>query len=160
MTRRRPAVERFAAKYVGLPSGCWEWCGFRNGKGYGIFHDGERMVKAHRWSWEHANRRPIPDGLTIDHLCRNRSCVNPEHLEPVTDAENRRRGVAFRRALASERPTPEPVAPKVACVNGHEFTPENTRLRTRASRGGTVERVCRACVRDRQRVLYARRTAA
>lgn len=69
---------------------CWEWTGTKISKGYGEFSvDGEN-VYAHRWSYEH-HVGPIPEGLVIDHLCCNQGCVNPEHLEPVTNEENLRR---------------------------------------------------------------------
>lgn len=95
----RTLAQRFAAKYVELPSGCWEWVGTRNEKGYGMFWSPslQRPIRAHRFAWEQAYGRAIPEGLTIDHLCRFTSCVNPDHLEPVTDAENQRRGWEYRR---------------------------------------------------------------
>lgn len=93
-----PAVDRFAAKVALAPSGCLEWMGSTNPGGYGSFAarptsvDSKRVM-AHRWSYEH-HVGPIPSGLDLDHLCRNRKCVNPAHLEPVTRSENVRRAVA------------------------------------------------------------------
>lgn len=75
---------------VGL---CWEWSGARSGLGYGCFWFGTRMIRAHVWAWL-ALVGPIAEGLDLDHLCRNTRCVNPDHLEPVTRAENARRGHA------------------------------------------------------------------
>lgn len=71
---------------------CWVWTANTH-KGYGNYGSRERRQKAHRWAWEFTNG-PIPDGLEIDHLCRNRACVRPTHLEPVTHAENVRRAMA------------------------------------------------------------------
>lgn len=82
------------------PSDCWIWQGKDTGTGYGQFYVPDRRVLAHRWSYEHFVG-PIPDGLHIDHLCRNRACVNPKHLEPVTAAENVRRAYLARERKAS-----------------------------------------------------------
>ena len=88
----RADVSRVLSRYVEV-DGCWLWTGGRRG-GYGRIKLAETgTVDAHRLSYEH-HIGPIPDGLVIDHLCRNRSCINPAHLEPVTTAENIRRGEA------------------------------------------------------------------
>ena len=88
------------------PSGCWEWRGCKNPKGYGLFRqalpssDLGRLVIAHRFAYE-LSHGAIPKGLTLDHLCRNRACVRPDHLEPVSLRENIQRGFRLR-AVAQE----------------------------------------------------------
>lgn len=88
----RTPIQRFTDKWMPVPeSGCWVWTDEDNHSGYGVFWDGKRSWMAHRFSYEHFVG-PIPEGLTLDHLCRVRCCVNPKHLEPVTIQENVRRG--------------------------------------------------------------------
>lgn len=144
----RSVLDRFAEKVALTESGCLEWIGGKTVTGYGQIYAGTDapVVKymAHRWSYEH-HVGPIPDGLEIDHLCGNRACVNPDHLEPVKHAENLMRSDGFSAVHAK----------KTHCLNGHEFTAENTRQRK--GRGG---RECRACCRDRDRARYRRRKAA
>lgn len=111
---------------------CWEWPGSKV-SGYGTINADGETQRAHRVVYE-AVVGPIPDGLVLDHLCRNRCCVNPAHLEPVSFAEN---------VLRGESP-PAINARKTACDNGHEFTPENTRI----YKG---YRICRICARDTTR---------
>lgn len=84
-------VDKFDRHWIPEPnSGCWLWLGASNENGYGLITRGKRTVKAHRFSYERANG-PIATKLEIDHLCRNKCCVNPAHLEAVTHGENRRR---------------------------------------------------------------------
>ena len=123
---------------------CWVWIGANTGgeHPYGVTWDGTRRVKAHRFSYE-ASGRTIPDGLVIDHLCRNTRCVRPSHLEPVTAAENILRGTA---------PGPRAINTNL-CKRGHEYTPENTFVR------GDGYRECRECMRMRSRAKKARKRA-
>jgi hypothetical protein len=115
-----------------LPDDCWLWPWAKDREGYGFTREAGRQLRAHRWSYARFVG-PIPLGLTIDHLCRCPSCVNPKHLEPVTIAENTRRG----RSGEGNRN-------KAHCPHGHAYTPENTRL----GRQGR-QRFCRACDRAR-----------
>ena len=88
-------TEQFFFGKVKKTNTCWIWNGcVRNG--YGLFRYKEKVIGAHRFSYE-LLRGPIPKGLQLDHLCRVRNCVNPNHLEPVTQAENLRRGSISRK---------------------------------------------------------------
>lgn len=112
------------------PDGCWRWTGATGGARnhlYGVANG----TTAHRVAYEFFVG-PIPTGMVLDHLCRNTMCVNPEHLEPVTQRENLERGQGRSRASTH-------------CKNGHEYTPENTRI---VVIRGYETRVCRACKRD------------
>lgn len=120
--------ERFMDKVSPEPmSGCWLWLGFTNPKGYGRFRiEGKNgpVGQAHRVAYE-LFRGPIPSGLTLDHLCRVRSCVNPAHVEPVTAVENVRRGGNVQ---------------KPHCPQGHPLSGDNLSLRS-------GQRSCRICNR-------------
>lgn len=142
------AIERFMAKVKKAITGCWEWTACRDRKGYGLFHIGirqdrtRRLVQAHRFAYQNLVA-PIPAGMVLDHLCRNPSCVNPAHLQPVTAAENNRRG---------NSPTSINCR-KTHCPRGHEYNAENTYL----TPGGG--RHCRICSRSRWKALRQRRKA-
>lgn len=123
---------RFFAKVRVAENGCWEWTGARDDDGYGYFRppDG-KIYRAHRVSYEICFG-PIPDGLCTDHLCRNRSCVNPMHLEPVTWRENVLRGdTGPARNLA-----------KTHCHKGHPLSGENLYVRPNGWR------ICKECRRQ------------
>lgn len=133
---KRPAIDRFLEKVDQQdgPDGCWLWTAQLNHGGYGCFtSESGKAVLAHRWAYEHYVG-PIPDGLQIDHLCRVRHCVRPEHMEAVTQTENVRRGVSGEvngaRQLA-----------KTHCPHGHPYSGENLYVNTKG------QRVCRTCQR-------------
>lgn len=90
--RRMDLRDRIRRKVAVSPSGCWEWTGATSGKGYGYLRIGGKANYAHRVAYE-AFVCPIPDGLVIDHLCRNTVCCNPEHLEAVENSVNVKRGL-------------------------------------------------------------------
>lgn len=115
-------------------TGCWHWTAAKT-LGYGKFKTPERTWQAHRRSYTQF-KGPIPDGAVLDHLCKNKGCVNPDHLEAVTQGDNVRRGKG------------NGYKEKTHCKNGHEFTPENTYIRP----GTNGSRDCRAC----KRIINAR----
>lgn len=136
---RKSLSIRFEEKYIPEPmSGCWLWTASLTDSGYGQIGSpggrGLRPMEAHRAAWE-LYRGKIPDGLDIDHLCRNRACVNPDHLEPVSRQINLLRGIGI----------PAINAAKTHCKHGHEFTPENTYIHTIK---GHTQRQCLTCRRE------------
>lgn len=92
--KRTSDLERFRS-HVQKAGDCWEWTGQLDRYGYGAFKYQGKKHKAHRWIYEKLHFTLEPD-MVVDHLCRNRKCVRPEHLELVTMAENTRRGIAHR----------------------------------------------------------------
>jgi len=129
---------RFWAK-VDKTGDCWEWTGGKIPGGYGQFWSGERQMGAHRFAYELCVG-PIPSGLVIDHLCRNRACVNPEHLHAVSQRWN--------ILLGAGNPS------KTHCPQSHPLSGEN--LYT-PPKGG---RYCRECMRQRSREWKARQKVA
>lgn len=139
----QPLDERIRSRVRIDESGCWLYLGNTNGKGYGLMTVGSRIdgtyktASVHRLSYE-VFVGPIPDGLTLDHLCEVKHCCNPEHLEPVTNAENsKRRGDRMEK-----------------CRRGHPRTPENFYLNSAG------RRQCRPCVRIARAARRQRRQEA
>jgi len=135
-------LDRFMARVEKLPGSCWLWGGGKRGKGYGSFSVGGRGVYAHRFAYEQFVG-PIPVGLVIDHLCRVRHCVNPEHLRAVTNRENVLCGAGL----------PAQCIRKTHCPAGHEYTTANTGRRRDGSRQ------CLAC-KKKQHTRYMRKYRA
>ena len=121
-----------------LSSGCWLWEGSHQEKGYGFFAVNQKVQIAHRVAYE-MFKGPIPEGLTIDHLCRNRRCVNPDHLEAVSIRTNTLRGEAVSAKNLR----------KTHCIRGHPLSGDNV---YRDPKRGV--RNCRECRRIVKRDLY------
>lgn len=140
----QPAINRFNAKVrrFGHPEGCWQWTAYiDNTTGYGKFMWNETVSSAHRFAYGHFVGA-IPDGLQIDHLCRNRWCVNPKHLEPVTLVENLLRGDTTHWGRWQRE--------KTHCPRGHGYTTDNVWTSSSGSR------YCRSCNRERMAERRAR----
>lgn len=141
----KTARERFLRQTRITDSGCVEWTGFLDRDGYGQFRPGGRdssKVRSHRWAYEHFVS-PIAEGMVLDHLCRNRACVNAAHLEQVTPRENWLRGDGPARINAD----------KTHCINGHALSGDNL-----ITHGG--KRACRTCRRRSDLAGYHRRKAS
>jgi len=133
-------LERFWSKVEKQDDGCWVWIGGLFNTGYGCFSFSGKNKAAYRWLYELAVG-PVPDGLQLDHLCRNRACVRPSHLEPVTCQENLLRGETLAALQAA----------KTHCPQGHPYNDENTYQTPSGSRA------CRECRRTRSREYQRRR---
>lgn len=153
-TGARSTVSEFIAaawkKIAVDESGCWVWQGLLSSSGYGLMSVGGRRTQAHRWTYENIGGHQIPDGLVMDHLCRNRACVNPDHLEPVTNRTNLARGVSFTGINLR----------KTHCPQGHEYTPENTYVARGRFPDSSGMRKCRTCGTEQKRAQRARHAAA
>lgn len=143
---RREVVRRFLAvapplllvkfaERVRSDGGCWHWMGVKDREGYGHFHCGGARFRPYRLSYEWKTQAPFPSDLVPDHLCRNTSCVNPDHIEPVTHRENILRGdtIAGRNAR------------KTHCDHGHPFDEVNT-YRWKGGKAGR-SRACKTCIK-------------
>lgn len=138
---------RVYAKISVRDDGCWEWTGHRNSKGYGRYQfTGGRTLGAHRmvYAYHHGN---LPN-MDLDHLCRNRACCNPAHLEPVTKRTNTLRGVGVSAINAQ----------KTHCSQGHLL--EGRNLAALPGRSGFGERRCKRCHADSQRKYRSRKGRA
>lgn len=128
--------QRFWSKVeVNSETGCWNWTAYKKKNGYGVFKINKKLKMAHRFSYE-LFKSSIPKGLELDHLCRNRACINPNHLEPVTNRENIMRGNGI--CGINRR--------KTHCINGHEFNKENTYYRSTGP-----YRDCKKCMYNRNK---------
>ena len=133
LRRELPLVERFWTYVVKTAGDCWEWSGGHTGDGYSCFSvSREEAYPAHRFAYELVVG-PVPEGLELDHLCRNPGCVNPAHLEPVTHDENMKRAdnANGTRSAATH------------CPKGHPYDRENT-----IHRNG--RRHCKACAKEKR----------
>lgn len=134
MTAQARLTERFWSK-VDRTESCWLWTAVLNSAGYGRFHLDGKMRLAHRVAYE-GMVGAIPEAAQLDHLCRTRRCVNPSHLEPVTQRENILRGESVVASCARA----------THCPQGHPYDDENTRVSSTSGWRG-----CRACSREKHR---------
>lgn len=121
-------------------SGCWLWSAADDSHGYGYAFSRAywKQIKAHRLSYE-LFVGPVPEGKELDHKCRVRCCVNPQHLEPVTHLENVRRGEGGKAGAAFQRS-------KTHCRSGHPYDESNTYRHV--DKHGQEKRHCRECMRQ------------
>lgn len=133
-------LEKLSAQMSVTPDGCFEWCGYDNGVGYGlVYHDGKNRL-THRLAYSEFVGE-IPHGYDIDHLCRNTRCFNPDHLEAVTHRENVLRGVGWSATRAAQ----------THCLRDHEFSVANTAYKANGTRR------CRACAAAHEKRYRANR---
>lgn len=139
-----PVEQRFYKFISPEPNtGCWLWTGTRV-DGYGVIATAKRKsVKAHRLSFEML-KGPLLDGLLIDHMCRNRACVNPEHLRQVDRRTNNLENSMGQSAINAQ---------KIMCNHGHTYTEENTKIYLKED-GSIKKRECIACAKRRNMARY------
>lgn len=141
---------QFWSKVERRDSGCWEWTGALTASGYGSGWNyayplgGKRRTSAHRQSYL-LTKGEIPEGLQIDHLCSNKKCVNPDHLEAVTQRENLHRAPNTLVSINSA---------KTHCARGHEYAGENLTVNAKGFR------YCKTCNRENQRKFHERHPGA
>jgi hypothetical protein len=172
INREAKSYERFISRISVAASGCWEMDTFHDRNGYAQFHRSKNLYKAHRISYEW-HKGKILAGLTVDHLCENKGCVNPEHLEAVTREENGRRHNAkgYKKwwvTLSDEdRATfVENVSKKASqvaaakklkathCRRGHEWKPDTTYIVPASG-----HRRCNVCFAEVQKRVYVKQMA-
>lgn len=141
---RSPAIDRILAKTTEDDNGCWIFHGSDNGVGYGVVFNEGRQEYTHRVTYEFFIAE-IPEGLQIDHLCRQRRCCNPWHLDPVTTAVNVARGEARLRSGAWRA---DFELSKTHCPAGHAYDSENTYI---TSKGHRQCRLCKTAAELRYR---------
>lgn len=133
-------ISKFTLKYfINQETGCWEWTAGKSSDGHAMMYLEGKMIYAHRWSYEYYNT-VIPSKYIIDHLCRVRHCVNPNHLEAVTSKENVRRGDHSRMGWNNKE--------KTHCPNNHEYSKENTYIKNKKYR------VCATCAKEQSKNYY------
>lgn len=131
-------IKRFWS-HVKKTNTCWNWLAGKSKTGYGIFKFNDKFMLVHRLSYE-LSKRKIPQGKQLDHLCRNRACVNPDHLEVVTNKENVLRGIGISAINAR----------KTHCIRGHELIDHNLVIEKNGSRQ------CRLCKNEKNKKFMNR----
>jgi len=135
--------DRFLNKVDKKENGCWMWTSSGSPNGYGKFHFNGKYQWAHRVSYM-LFKGEIPEGMTIDHICMNKRCVNPDHLRVMTLAEN----ILISNGITAQHKR------KTHCPKGHEYTPENTILKKQSN---SIGRWCRQCSIEYFRELRRKR---
>lgn len=135
-------LEMFWAKVIHMPEGCWDWIGAMDGEGYPCSNENGQSIRAYIWIYK-TILGPIPEGYEVDHLCHNRACVNPAHLEAVPPLVNHQRAIMGYKANWKAKQT--------HCHKGHLYDEANTRWIFDKKGNTAPTRVCRACVREYMR---------